>query len=106
MGCGGPHGIHQQPIILLLLWCLFAALMWYFRSCFTFREAEILFSCLPLSRILYRWVSNGPNKTGSRRVVGPVFAQNVERGLERRERSELNRSSKTLDNYSTDSPNG
>jgi hypothetical protein len=98
MGCRSPHGIHQQPIILLPLWCLFAVVI---RGCFTFREAEFLFNCLPPSRILYGRVSNGPNETGSRSVVGPVFAQDVERRLESRERGELDRLSNALDNYST-----
>jgi len=89
MGCRSPHGIHQQPIILLPLRCLFAIVLWHFR-CFTFREAEFPFNCLLLSRILYGRVSNGPNKTSARGVIGPMFAQDVERRLERRERGELN----------------
>lgn len=96
MGCRSPHGIHQQPIILLPLRCLFAVVVWHFRSCFTFGEAEFSFICLLFSRILYGGVSNGPDKTGARGVVGPVFAQDVERRLESRERGKLNRSSNTL----------
>ena len=89
MGCRSPHGIHQQPIILLPLRCLFAVVIWPFRSCFIFREAEFPFNCLPLSRILYGWVSNGPNETGAGSVVGPVFAKDVERRLKSRNRGEL-----------------
>ena len=74
VSCRSPHGIHQQPIVLLPLRCLFAVVVWHFRSCFTIREAEFLFNCLLLSRILYGWVSNGPNKTCARGIVGPVFA--------------------------------
>ena len=91
MGCRSPHGIHQQPIILLLLRGLFAVLMWHFRSCFVFRKVKFSFSRSLFSRILYRWVGDGPNKTSARGVVRPVFAQDIERGLESRERSELSR---------------
>jgi hypothetical protein len=100
MGCRSSHGIHQQPIILLPLGCLFAVVIR------TIRDTEFLFNRLPLSRILYGWVSNGPDKPGSRSVVGPVFAQDVERRLESRERGELDRSSNARDNYSTNSPDG
>ena len=77
MDCRSPHGIHQQPIILLLLGCVFAIVMWHFRSCFIFREAKISLSRVLFSRILYRWVRNGPYKTSARGVVGPVFAKDV-----------------------------